>query len=283
MGTAQIAATEVPIQGSAGRSAGRVRCLVAFDVGHRAGGPGAAVGGIPAARRGPAGWLAPVPWVGSCGARSSPASGRIWRCGLPASVQPGGALLGHAAALGDQHSVGSRCRFYLALYFPLFIGLSRVAVHRLRISPIVAAPVVWTGLEFARAHLLTGFDMVALAHTQYRWPAGVADQRPVRRLRRELLDHAGRGVRRPHAAAAMARRACWWPARAAGRGVGRGARSTASGGWTSRRPSPGPKVALIQGSIDIDMKHDPDEAEQIFDAVLRPDRSRPSASTTIWI
>jgi len=28
---------------------------------------------------------------------------------------------------------------------------------------------VWTGLEFARGHLLTGFTMASLAHTQYRW------------------------------------------------------------------------------------------------------------------
>src|SRR4051812_13236650 len=57
---------------------------------------------------------------------------------------------------------------YLAVYFPLFIGLSRLAVHRLHVSPVVAAPVVWVGLELARAHLVTGFAMGNLSHTQYR-------------------------------------------------------------------------------------------------------------------
>ena len=39
---------------------------------------------------------------------------------------------------------------YLACYFPAFIALCRVATHTLRISPLVAAPVVWTGFELAR-------------------------------------------------------------------------------------------------------------------------------------
>ena len=63
--------------------------------------------------------------------------------------------------------------FYLAFYVPLFVGLTRVAVHRLRLSLIVAAPVVWTGLELAKAHLMSGFTMGSLEHTQYRWPAAI--------------------------------------------------------------------------------------------------------------
>lgn len=58
---------------------------------------------------------------------------------------------------------------YLAFYIPAFVALSRVAVHRLRIPIVFAAPVVWTGLELVRAHLLTGFTMASLGHTQYRW------------------------------------------------------------------------------------------------------------------
>jgi len=58
---------------------------------------------------------------------------------------------------------------YLALYLPAFVALTRVAVHRWRLSIVVAAPVVWTGLEFARAHLLTGFSLGSLAHTQVEW------------------------------------------------------------------------------------------------------------------
>ena len=58
---------------------------------------------------------------------------------------------------------------YLAFYILFFVGLSRVAVHQLRIPLMLAAPIVWTGLELVRAHFVTGFLMAALAHTQYRW------------------------------------------------------------------------------------------------------------------
>ncbi len=58
---------------------------------------------------------------------------------------------------------------YLGCYLPVFVGLTRVAVHRLRVPVILAAPVVWMGLELARGHLLTGFTMASLGHTQYRW------------------------------------------------------------------------------------------------------------------
>jgi apolipoprotein N-acyltransferase len=58
---------------------------------------------------------------------------------------------------------------YLAFYLPVFVALSRVAVHRLRLPLWLAAPVVWTGLELARAHLLTGFLMGSLAHSQVNW------------------------------------------------------------------------------------------------------------------
>jgi apolipoprotein N-acyltransferase len=59
--------------------------------------------------------------------------------------------------------------FYLAFYAPAFVALSRVAVHRLRVPLILAVPTVWTGLEYARAHFMSGFSMGAIAHTQYRW------------------------------------------------------------------------------------------------------------------
>ena len=54
-------------------------------------------------------------------------------------------------------------------FLPLHVGLARVAVHRLGVSAVIAAPVVWTGLELARGHVLGGFTMASLGHTQYRW------------------------------------------------------------------------------------------------------------------
>jgi apolipoprotein N-acyltransferase len=59
---------------------------------------------------------------------------------------------------------------YLGAYLPLFVGLTRVAVHRLNVPLWIAAPVAWTGLEWLRARLLTGFLMASLAHTQVGRP-----------------------------------------------------------------------------------------------------------------
>lgn len=58
---------------------------------------------------------------------------------------------------------------YIAWYFPLFVLLTRIAVHRFHIPLPAAAPVMWVGLEYVRAYLLTGFSWYYIGHTQYRW------------------------------------------------------------------------------------------------------------------
>ncbi|MBN1909054.1 MAG: apolipoprotein N-acyltransferase [Pirellulales bacterium] len=58
---------------------------------------------------------------------------------------------------------------YLAFYLPVFMGLTRIGLHRLKLPLILVAPVVWAGLELVRAHFLTGITLAALGHTQYRW------------------------------------------------------------------------------------------------------------------
>ena len=45
---------------------------------------------------------------------------------------------------------------YLATYMVAFVAISRVAVHRLSLPLVLVGPVVWTSLEYLRAHLLTG-------------------------------------------------------------------------------------------------------------------------------
>jgi apolipoprotein N-acyltransferase len=60
---------------------------------------------------------------------------------------------------------------YLGAYLPTFVALTRVAVHRLRVPLWLAGAVVWTGLEWLRAHLLTGFLMASLAHSQVKFTA----------------------------------------------------------------------------------------------------------------
>lgn len=152
---------------------------------------------------------------------------------------------------------------YLAFYLPVFVGLTRVAVHRLRISVIVAAPVVWTGLEFTRAHLLSGFLMASLAHTQVDWPSviQISDLAGGYAVTFVLMLVAACLARAwPHAG----RRFSLWPLAAAAIVL---AATLAYGHWRLGAPpgAAGPRVALIQGSIDAEWKEDRTKNQRIFD------------------
>ena len=57
--------------------------------------------------------------------------------------------------------------FALSLFWPLFLALSRLAVHRLRLPMMIAAPVIWVALEYVRAYVVTGFPWYYLAHSQH--------------------------------------------------------------------------------------------------------------------
>ena len=151
--------------------------------------------------------------------------------------------------------------FYLAFYLPVFIGLARVAVHGLRVPVMVAAPVVWTGLELARGHLLGGFTMASLGHTQYRWIELI-----------QLSDLAGAyGVSfvLMFAAACLGRMirsddspVVFWPVVPMGAMLGVALiyghlRMTAPSAGES-----GAKIALIQGAIDVLLVPEPGTAER---------------------
>ena len=66
---------------------------------------------------------------------------------------------------------------YLGVYLPLFVALARVGVHRMKMPLWLVAPVVWTGLDWLRGYLMTGFGMGSLAHTQagFHWIVQLAD------------------------------------------------------------------------------------------------------------
>ena len=151
---------------------------------------------------------------------------------------------------------------WLACYWPVFFCLSRIAVHRLRIPVIIAAPVVWTGLQLAQAHLLTGFRMGALAHTQYRWItliqiSDLAGDYAVDFLIIFVAACIARMVR-----CDAQRRIVLWPVLPAAAilaaTLGYGCFRT-SGQYTQ----PAARVALIQGSIDTELKYDPQQDDFI--------------------
>lgn len=59
--------------------------------------------------------------------------------------------------------------FVFSLWWPGFLALARLAMIRLRLPLMVAAPILWVGMEYIRAHFLTGFPWYYLGHSQYRF------------------------------------------------------------------------------------------------------------------
>jgi apolipoprotein N-acyltransferase len=58
---------------------------------------------------------------------------------------------------------------YCSLYVPVTIWLVRRLDQRLRWPLVISLPLVWSGLEFVRSFLGTGFAWYFLAHSQHQW------------------------------------------------------------------------------------------------------------------
>lgn len=54
-------------------------------------------------------------------------------------------------------------------WWPLFLALARLSIFRLRLPLMMAAPILWVGLEHLRIYPLSGFPWYYLGHSQYRW------------------------------------------------------------------------------------------------------------------
>ena len=152
---------------------------------------------------------------------------------------------------------------YLAVYLPLFVGLSRVAVHRLRLPLAPATAVVWTGLEVARAYVLGGFTMASLGHWFYDWPLliQISDLAGGYAVSFVVVFVAAAAVELPRLregwrGAAPAAAAAVLLAAAFGYGLWR-----TSGDYLE--PS-GKRIALIQGSIDSVVEANPTLRKEVF-------------------
>lgn len=115
-------------------------------------------------------WIAPVPWLLLVRAETLPGRrpyGMLWIAGIVYWL-----LAVHWIRLPHplNYLAWLSLAAYLGIYLPLFIALSRTGLVRFRIPLLIVAPVVWTGLDYIRAHLFTGFLMGSLSHTQYRVP-----------------------------------------------------------------------------------------------------------------
>jgi apolipoprotein N-acyltransferase len=178
--------------------------------------------------------------------------------------------------------------FYLGFYLPVFVGLSRIAVHRLGISVVIAAPVIWTGLELARGHLLSGFTMGAISHTQVRWLAIIQAADVIGDygisglivlvsacLARMIPWPVGRSLRdRQQVSEKLAytsERAAFWPAGLAAIAIA-SALIYGHNRMTGDYARPGPSLALIQGSTQPELKSDEKLITDIFEEYLHLSR-----------
>lgn len=211
----------------------------------------------------PLAWLAPVFWLLLIRRRELPGKHPyfvLWSAGFTYW-----ALVLHWLWLPHPPATGIgwlALSLYLGAYLPVFTAISRTAVHRLRVPLLVAAPVVWTGLELAQAHLMTGFDLASLAHSQWRWLpliqiADLAGNYAVS----FLIVFVAACLTRCLPIEEQSRRV--WPLAVATAAV---AGVLAYGYWRlDHEPGKlGPKIALIQGSIDTELKQDPEKQAAIY-------------------
>ena len=155
---------------------------------------------------------------------------------------------------------------YFGGYLPVFVGVSRLGVHVLRLPIILVAPIVYTGMELAQAYLLSGMTMGCLEHTQYRWTMLI-----------QISDvTGGYGVTflMVFVAACLARMLpcdargrTFWPLVPA---IGLTAAALVYGHFRTANveTDPGLKMALIQGNIDIQLGNSDDFCETV-DAAYR--------------
>jgi apolipoprotein N-acyltransferase len=172
---------------------------------------------------------------------------------------------------------------YTSLYFPVFVLLSRAAVHRFRVPFTLAVPMIWVGLEFFRAHLLTGFSWYYLGHTQYRFVELIQISDLIGAygvsfvvatsaaalaviLPESLLRRLGLVPQHDLRLEAVMGRTNWRAPLAVGFALSLVAVTLVYGFVRRAQASftPGPRIALIQGDFTTQVKHDPSEAISIF-------------------
>jgi apolipoprotein N-acyltransferase len=214
-----------------------------------------------------AAWLAPIPWLGLVAAERLPGS-RPWLvlwiggfCHWLATIH--WLRLPHPATAIGWLLLSA----YLACYVPAFIWLARRLVHGWGWPLVAAAPVAWMATEQLRGWVLGGFTFGGLGHTQWRWTALI-----------QIADIAGAvgvgGLVMAVAAAvvgAVPQSGGAWSRR---RGIANGAvagclvaTALAYGSWrlaTAPPPRGRPlELLLVQGSIDTELKHDPEAATDV--------------------
>jgi apolipoprotein N-acyltransferase len=116
-------------------------------------------------------WIGPAPWLVLARLPKLPGRRPYWAVWLSGAVYWAATVQWIRLPHWANHFGLLFLAAYLGAYLPVFMALTRIGVHRLGCPLWLAAPVAWTGLEWVRARLLTGFLMASLAHTQVGFPS----------------------------------------------------------------------------------------------------------------
>jgi apolipoprotein N-acyltransferase len=230
----------------------------------------------------PLAWIAPVPWLWL--ARLPVLPGRrpylaLWSSGAVFWVLTNHWLrLPHPATSLGWFTLS----FYLACFTPLLVGLMRVAA-RFRLSIVVSGPMLWVAADQARAYLWTGFSMSSLCHSQWRTPWAVQSA--------DLCGEFGVTFAMVMVAAALARMlpvpgAAGWSPRWLTLAIAVPVAMFGYGHMQLQSVEPaGPrlKIALIQGSIESDVKHDPSKLPIIYDHYLKLSQQAVAADSSVQL
>ena len=202
----------------------------------------------------PLAWVALVPWL------------VVLRTCTGREAMGGSVVFGLAAAgLGFSWQFivtamgGTGLVIYVGAYFVAFAWLLRAMVRRFRLPLVVAAPVLWVGVEHLRSFALTGLPWYYVGHSQvpFRLFIQMADVFGAYALSFVVVAANAAVAEAVLAWRAEPRR--WTPAIASGAFVAvlvGGA--LGYGAWRLPRVASreGPRVGLVQGNIEQDLKNE---------------------------
>ncbi len=218
-------------------------------------------------------WLAPLPWLWLITRKTTHLPPRFWQMLWCAGFLHWLATIHWLRLPHPATSLGWVClSAYLAVYLPVFVWSARLLMRRWGWPLLAAAPISWVACEQLRGSLFGGFTFAMLGHSQWRWTALL-----------QIADIAGAiglsGIVMLVAAALFQLIRTWWT-----KETGREVVLTTSilgacifyGHWrlaTTPDPLVAPlKALLVQGSIDTELKHDPNafqEVTQQYDKLTR--------------
>ena len=243
----------------------------------------------------PAAWLAPIPWL------------LVARDGVGAARRPWRTLwfAGFVHWLLSIHwlrlphpatSLGwVALAAWLGVFVPLFVWSTRRLATRHHFPFPLAAAIAWAGCEHLRGTLLGGFTLGALGHTQWRFTTLLQAA--------DLVGDVGVGALVVFVAAALTEGVADAARPRGGTSAGRSgavlrgaaialaalAVTLGYGAWRLRTApvdAPGLDVLLVQGSIDTELKHDPDAAGEVlaeYDGLTRAALAEaPAPDLVVW-